>query len=290
MMAGNLPVVPSHASLSASGRAAAPSTIRNGGSEHFFGSHNNVRLASFQQQTASLRQSMQSNHVSGFTAGGRGGEVAARGASSGTSSGSLGKPSAGTAQGGRETNNSGFNRGNSAAGESANRGGTRAFTPPISSNTRGMAAGNAERGNAESSPRSVGNEASRGGMNQGGGSASRDGFRPFTPPSQSEAARSAGESAAGKQGLTGIGPRRVRDRCRLAVHTPVEALRVRNWICGSPSLTGRLMAATRVADMRRPRDRATATRAVRAAFRATADRAAHLATEVRMAVPAAAAM
>ncbi len=185
MMAGNLPVVPSHASLSASGRAAASSTIRSGGSEHFFGSHNNVRPASFQQQTASLRQSMQSNHVSGFTAGGRGSEVAARGTSSGSSSGSFGKPSAGVAQGGRETNNAGFNRGNASPGENANRGGTRAFTPPNNSNTRV---------NTESS-RSFGSEASRG-MSQSGGSASRDGFRPFTPPSQSEASRGAGESSS----------------------------------------------------------------------------------------------
>ena len=37
MMAGNLPVVPSRASLSASGRAAAPSTVRNSGSQRFFG-------------------------------------------------------------------------------------------------------------------------------------------------------------------------------------------------------------------------------------------------------------
>src|SRR5579864_2192130 len=52
MMAGNLPVVPTRASLSASGRAAAPSTIRNGGSERFFGTHNNMaRPVSFQQQT-----------------------------------------------------------------------------------------------------------------------------------------------------------------------------------------------------------------------------------------------
>ena len=35
MMAGNLPVVPSRASLSASGRAAAPSTMRNGGCAAF---------------------------------------------------------------------------------------------------------------------------------------------------------------------------------------------------------------------------------------------------------------
>src|SRR5579863_8833094 len=73
MMAGNLPVVPSHASLSASGRAAAPSTMRGGGSDHFFGSvHNNVaRPASFSQETAHLQQSMQQSHVNGFSAGGR---------------------------------------------------------------------------------------------------------------------------------------------------------------------------------------------------------------------------
>ena len=73
MMAGNLPVVPSRASLSASGRAAAPSTIRNGGSQRFFGSvHNNLaRPVSFRQQTASLRQSMAANHVGAIPAGGR---------------------------------------------------------------------------------------------------------------------------------------------------------------------------------------------------------------------------
>src|SRR6202035_2171263 len=77
MMTGNLPVVPSHASLSASGRAAAPSTIHNTASQHFF---SNTRSSvasgaagrqSFQQQTAHLQQSMQQNHVSGVNAGGR---------------------------------------------------------------------------------------------------------------------------------------------------------------------------------------------------------------------------
>ena len=192
MMAGNLPVVPSRASLSASGRAAAPSTIRNGGSERFFGTHNNMaRPVSFQQQTASLRQSMQQNHVSGFTAGGRGGESVARG-----TSGSFAKPSAGMTQGGREANNPGFNHGNSSAAESTNHGGYRTFSPPSSSNTRGMSA-NTERGSPESSPnRSFGNrnEASRG-MTQSAGS--RDGFRPFTPPSRSEVARAGEASRSG---------------------------------------------------------------------------------------------
>src|ERR1700757_3969043 len=74
MMAGNLPVVPSRASLSASGRAAAPSTIRNSGSQRFYGSARNgagVRPASSQQQTASLRQTMQQHHVGAIPAGGR---------------------------------------------------------------------------------------------------------------------------------------------------------------------------------------------------------------------------
>ena len=71
MMTGNLPVVPSRASLSASGRAAAPSTIHNGASQHFFGTHSASRPESFQQQTAHLQQTMQQNHVSAVTAGGR---------------------------------------------------------------------------------------------------------------------------------------------------------------------------------------------------------------------------
>jgi len=83
MMAGNLPVVPSRASLSASGRAAAPSTVRNGGSQSFFGTHNNLaRPASFQQETAGLRQTMQQSHVGAIPAGGRSSEFAARGTNS----------------------------------------------------------------------------------------------------------------------------------------------------------------------------------------------------------------
>ena len=98
MMAGNLPVVPSRASLSASGRAAAPSTIRNAGSQRFFGStHNNVaRPASFQQQTASLRQTMQQSHVGAVPAGGRTSAGQSAGFRGSTASGSMQKPSAGT--------------------------------------------------------------------------------------------------------------------------------------------------------------------------------------------------
>lgn len=196
MMAGNLPVVPTHASLSASGRAAAPSTMRNGGSQHFFGTHNNMaRPVSFQQQTASLRQTMQRNHVGAIPAGGRSNtEFAAR------SRNSIARPSAGIPAN-RDTNNFG-NRNTTArasAGSSANRGsfgnpnsanrsnampnsragsqgGYRPFTPP-NSNTRSPESGFA------------GSRTQQAGPSQ---SANRGGFRPFTPPSSNARAPQSG--------------------------------------------------------------------------------------------------
>jgi hypothetical protein len=165
MMAGNLPVVPSRASLSASGRAAAPSTVRNSnGSEHFFGSvHNNVsRPQSFQAQTASLRQSMAQNHVGAITAGGReGAGESARGMS-------------------------GVSGTRASAGAST----TRGFTPP--SSARSSSNVGSERG-------STSTEAQRGTSQAAGGN--RDGFRPFTPPSHSgEAGATAGSSERGSSG------------------------------------------------------------------------------------------
>lgn len=219
MMAGNLPVVPSRASLSASGRAAAPSTVRNG-SQHFFGSvHNNLaRPASFSQQTASLRQTMQQNHVGAVPAGGRfGGESTARGAAgsgtgvSGTASSNLQRPSAGTISN-RETNNPGNNAGNRTAGnqpssaENGSRGGYRPFTPPSSDN-RSSSPVNSERPNPGTSgagSRTMGSQTMepQRGVTQSAPAANRDGFRPFTPPSSSEGAR-AGSSAPEARGSSG---------------------------------------------------------------------------------------
>jgi hypothetical protein len=180
MMTGNLPVVPSHASLSASGRAAAPSTIRGGGSEHFFGSvHNNVaRPASFSQQTAHLQQAMQQSHVNGFSAGSHlasSGFNSARGTGSTRTTGATGmgftgmtgKPSASTFAN-RETSNPG----NRSVGNAGSNGGMRPFTPPNNS-TRISESGNGVQH----------------GLSQSGSAASRDGFRPFTPPSNSGASR-----------------------------------------------------------------------------------------------------
>ena len=155
MMAGNLPVVPSRSSLSASGRAAAPSTVRNGGPQRFYGTRSNmVRPTSFSQERSNLRQTMQQSHVGAIPAGGRSNNSFAR-------SGAIARPSAGTPM----RQSGGFaNRGTMTQPGSAqnqNRGGFRSFTPP----SRG-AANNLGRGT----------EPAR-------GTATQPGFRSFTPPS-----------------------------------------------------------------------------------------------------------
>ncbi len=193
MMAGNLPVVPTHASLSASGRAASPSTIRNGGSQRFFGSHNNMaRPASFMQQTASLRQSMQQSHVGAVPAGGHTNTSFAS-----ASRGTMQRPSGGMSSN-RETSTNTRGASNSDAGRTneassnANRGGSRAFTPPSSSNRSTEA-------NSFSRPSQSYSE-NRGSENRTAGNQS--GFRPFTPPSHSQV--SGGEMNGGSaRGNTG---------------------------------------------------------------------------------------
>jgi hypothetical protein len=199
MMAGNLPVVPSHASLSASGRAAAPSTVRNSGSQRFYrAAHNNVaRPASFQQETASLRQTMQQNHVGAVPAGGRASSGESAGVRGPTPTNNMQRPSAGTLSN-RETNNPG-NRtaGNQPSStQTGNRGASRTFTPP-SSSTRPSTLGSSER----TSPGSGTTEPQRA-ATSAAPSSNRDGFRPFTPPSSSEASRGA-TSAPATRGSSG---------------------------------------------------------------------------------------
>ena len=176
MMAGNLPVVPSRASLSASGRAAAPSTVRNGGSQRFFGSHNNMaRPVSFQQQTASLRQTMQRSHVGAIPAGGRVNTSPSAGFRGSTAGSNLQRPSAGTPS----------NRGTVNQPSSVQNGGRyRPFNPPAS-NSRPSNLGNSERMSAgNSNPRGGGSSTmpSARGMRQPPAGNS-GGFRPFAPPS-----------------------------------------------------------------------------------------------------------
>jgi hypothetical protein len=150
MMTGNLPVVPTHASLSASGRPAAPSTIHNSGSQHFFGTQSSSHTESFQQQTAHLQQSMQQSHFSPVAAGAHSagsGPTESRGAAASSAT----KSSASAAATGRETNSSAARSAGNQAAESAsahgepNRSEWKTFTPPShSSESASRSAGGAE--------------------------------------------------------------------------------------------------------------------------------------------------
>lgn len=171
MMTGNLPVVPTRASLSASGRAAAASTIRSGGTQRFFGNSRNIaHPASFQQQQARLQQTMQQNHVTPVRAGGRE-SVGARGTAA---NGTMQKPNAGTPSVGRANNPGTRTTSNqSATSQTGNRGGYRPFTPPSNARpsepSRQSGAANTQRS-----------------MNSPAESGNRGGYRPFNPPSRNE--------------------------------------------------------------------------------------------------------
>jgi hypothetical protein len=273
MMAGNLPIVPSRASLSASGRPASSATIRNGGAQRFFGAHNNMaRPASFQQQTASLRQTMQQNRVGAIPAGGRSnGGFAGRGPSA---AGTMQRPSAGIANrqagsfgnGNAPSRNaqSGANRpfggnnsasrpepqrGTSQAAPAENRGGFRPFTPP-SGNNRPVGGNSSvtrpepQRGTSQASP-----------------AENRGGFRPFNPPSRSEAAHGGTSGSAAIQMGTG------------------EDHHGRSWICVSRScaVLPTAEAGTREVDTHRAMVDLAAHRAILAQVTAAVARGQHLA-------------
>ena len=180
MMTGNLPVVPTRASLSASGRAAAPSTIHNNAAQHFFGTQSASHTESFQQQTARLQQSMQRSHFSPVAAGARAtgpGATESRAAESrSASSVAAGRPGTATTSPDREVNNSATQTaGNEgAAKENENR------RDPVSSAQASSTQASSTRGDPN-----------------------RSEWKTFTPPSRSS--ESAGRSASAADTLRGDG-------------------------------------------------------------------------------------
>jgi len=76
MMTGNLPVVPSRESLSASNRPANSSTIRNGGQQRFFSNARPASVQPFERQASQLQQSIQ--HDGHFTPVRSGEQLSAR--------------------------------------------------------------------------------------------------------------------------------------------------------------------------------------------------------------------
>src|SRR5580700_4761164 len=147
MMTGNLPVVPTRASLSASGRAASPSTIHNSASQHFFGTQSASHTESFQQQTAHLQQSMQQSHFSPVAAG-------ARATGPGSAARSTGSQAAanenGTRGGSTAPATSSANRGEQASSTRGepDRSEWKTFTPPSRSSE---SAGRGESGSESAS-------------------------------------------------------------------------------------------------------------------------------------------
>ena len=184
MMTGNLPVVPTRASLSASGRAAAPSTIHNGASQHFFGKQSTARPESFQQQTAHLQQSMQQNHFAPVTAGGRAGVAESRGSAPAGG----GKPSAGSPSSGRETNSGAIrSAGNQATANATGNRGSQTFTPPSS----GIA-----RSESVQSQRPPATSMNRADSSPSRGEPNRSEWKTFTPPSHGAEPAGRGGSSA----------------------------------------------------------------------------------------------
>jgi len=229
LMTGNMPVVPTRASLSASGRAASPATIRNSNNQRFAGTHTNTaRPESFQQHTANLQRSMQDHHVAAVQAGGgriigNAGGMQSRGTPMGTAQ----KPNAGiSARGGENSSNMRGANGTAASPQNGNRGGFRTFTPPSDGNSRLQAPSNSQSSRSHAGPPSEGTHggfkpftppsnngnsnrstmdnsrqspqsSSPGfrGSSSAGSSADRGGFRPFTPPSHGNAAEPVGRSS-----------------------------------------------------------------------------------------------
>jgi hypothetical protein len=195
MMTGNMPVVPTRASLSATGKAAAPSTIRNTGSQHFFGKQSASHPQSFEQQSAHLQQSLQQNHFAPISAGGKAGAEGATEARRSMSAGA-GKPNAGTTLSGRENSTAVRNNGSQGKTESSmqdtsasgNRGGFRSFTAPNNNN------GRSESTQPERSMNSGTSMSRSGTTTPSRGEPNRSGWKPFTPPSHSETAGRGGSS------------------------------------------------------------------------------------------------
>ena len=178
LMTGNLPVVPTRASLSASGRAAAPSTIHNTAPQHFFGRASTTRPPSFQQQTARLQQSMQRSHFSPVAAGGRS-TISRATESRSMSATGAGKPSAGMPSSGRQMNSSPTRSGGTQATANGNRGGYRPFAPPSNGNTRSTTA----QPQRPVSPQTSAANRPPESASTTRGEPNRSEWRPFTPPS-----------------------------------------------------------------------------------------------------------
>jgi hypothetical protein len=173
---GGMPVAPTHASLSASGRAANPSTISSrADSQHFYSVRQTATVSrSFDQTSAADRQNIQSNAA---RFGANAGANDARGGAQSSFSHSSAAAAATSGEGWHRFGDSGSGGANQrGAGNSSNDGGNRNTSPSYRpSEGNGNSGGN--RGTAETS--------GRGGP----------GYPQFSPSSRSETGANAGNYA-----------------------------------------------------------------------------------------------
>jgi FecR protein len=175
MMTGRMPVAPTRASLSASGRAANPSTISSrAGGEHFFSVRQTPGVSrSFDQTAATERQNIQNNAGSG-----RGGAESSHPSGAGS-----GAPNGG--EGWHHFSDGGSSGGQRGSGYAGNEGGNRNSTPSY----RPPAGGSGNAGGDRGAPGNTG---------RGNG-----GYQQFTPPSRSDAG---GYSGGGNPGRGNYAP------------------------------------------------------------------------------------
>jgi len=169
MMTGNVPITPTRANLSASGRAAASGTIRGNSQQHFFGRNGQNNVRSFNQESNSVRQSIQRNAGS-FNGADR------------NNTGERNSPQSGA----RSFNGSGNGQSGNAGRSNTPAEGWNRFNGNGGNQSQGRANGNSQgfSGQGNTQPFNGGNRnGSPNGASPNNGSRSNDGWQHFTPQS-----------------------------------------------------------------------------------------------------------
>jgi len=150
VMTGNVPISPTRASLSASGRAASPSTIRGNSSQRFFGRSAATSTRSFSQEQGQVRQAIDRSNGASSTRGS--GNVAGdRPGVNSRTNGSSGQARSFEAQGNSDRPSSA----RSSAGATSD--GYQRFTPQSGASSHGNSGSSASRPSLGGSSRPYGN-------------------------------------------------------------------------------------------------------------------------------------
>jgi hypothetical protein len=153
VMTGHVPVTPTRASLSATNRAANPSTIRNGGQQHFFGStaSRSSQRTSFNEQAGRVQEALRANGQA--SGGGQAGGINRGNGNGVANQGNRGNDRPAASQPSVRSFEGQGQRSQQSSQPAANSGGWQRFSPQSNEPSRGSASG----GNQPSQPRYQGN-------------------------------------------------------------------------------------------------------------------------------------